>query len=596
MTRRRRRAQREVCRPDLGAFVGAPDGTVLGATNGTRNGTTYGTVQGSDPQRAYPHPRRSWRNAAHCASHVPAGALEGPRRALAAVLAAFVLGLACLVAGAAPARAADLPVWAPVATPNGASWAVHDVAAFGKTGLALAGDGHVAVSKDAGHTWKVVVPRGYGSTAFTAVAFSSTGHGVIASGGLLLVSADWGATWAPPAYAGAGPSAAVADVAARGTRAVAVGGGGMIFASADSGVTWQGEASPVADALSCVALAGDGSAVAGTAAGDVLVRTTSWAVAGSAGAPVTGVAAAPTPAWGDGQPDLFATTGSDVLGSDDGATFASLPGLPDLSSGSWPAVVWAGQPDRALLLAGAPQAGFFGSAGAWVSAGTGLDGLVAASAPGGQSAAYLLDAGGVLVRTLSAGRTPATAALSRSRVVTGSGTRLSATVRVAAPGTVSLRSRIPGRSWTTERAVAWTASNWQRALSFSLAPSLSHDYRLDFKYGGTVTQLTPVLQVTVVPRVTAARKRYDLRVGSVFRFSGSVSPQLSGERVELLTDRGGGWRPVSLQPSVRLSSGRTWTSRKFGTPKAETYHLRAHLARTARHAEAWSAIVTVAIR
>ena len=99
--------------------------------------------------------------------------------------------------------------------------------------------------------------------------------------------------------------------------------------------------------------------------------------------------------------------------------------------------------------------------------------------------------------------------------------------------------------------------------------------------------------MTAVPRVTAARKHYDLRVGDVFRFSGSVSPQLTDERVELLTDRGGGWRPVALQPSVALSSGHTWTSRKFGTPKAETYHLRAHLARTARHAEAWSGIVIV---
>jgi hypothetical protein len=105
-----------------------------------------------------------------------------------------------------------------------------------------------------------------------------------------------------------------------------------------------------------------------------------------------------------------------------------------------------------------------------------------------------------------------------------------------------------------------------------------------------------VLQVTAVPRLTPARKRYDLRVGGVFRFSGSVSPQLKGERVELLTDRGGGWRPVSLQPSVALRDGRTWQSRQFGTPIAETYHLRAHLARTARHAEAWSAIVTVSIR
>ena len=58
------------------------------------------------------------------------------------------------------------------------------------------------------------------------------------------------------------------------------------------------------------------------------MRTTSWAVAGLAGAPVTGVAAS-TPVWGDAQPDLFAATEHDVLGSDDTIAFASLPGLPD---------------------------------------------------------------------------------------------------------------------------------------------------------------------------------------------------------------------------------------------------------------------------
>ena len=39
----------------------------------------------------------------------------------------------------------------------------------------------------------------------------------------------------------------------------------------------------------------------------------------------------PVAPWGDGSPDLFAATAHTVLGSDDGATFAALPGLPDLS-------------------------------------------------------------------------------------------------------------------------------------------------------------------------------------------------------------------------------------------------------------------------
>ena len=47
---------------------------------------------------------------------------------------------------------------------------------------------------------------------------------------------------------------------------------------------------------------------------------------------------------------------------------------------------------------------------------------------------------------------------------------------------------------------------------------------------------------------------------------------------------------------MKLQEGRTWTSRAFGTPKAETYHLRAHLPATRIHGEAWSRAVTVTIR
>ena len=83
------------------------------------------------------------------------------------------------------------------------------------------------------------MPGGHAGTAFTAVAFVTGGRGVIASGGLLLVTADWGATWAPPAFVGPGPTRAVTDVAMRGANAVAVGDGGMILSSTDSGATWR---------------------------------------------------------------------------------------------------------------------------------------------------------------------------------------------------------------------------------------------------------------------------------------------------------------------------------------------------------------------
>jgi len=510
----------------------------------------------------------------------------------------LLTGLAiCLVATcvATASAAGETAPWSPVVLPWGTSWAAADAFAFGSADLALAGDGHIAVTKDAGHTWNVVVPRGHAATAFTAVAFNTSGDGVVASGDLLLVTADWGATWTTPAYVDPAPGAPINDVAMLGSLAVAVGDGGMILTSADSGATWQLDASPTASDLTSVAIAGDGTEVAGSASGEILVRTTAWAVAGIVADPVTAVTASDRAIWGDGQPDLFAATGHDVLGSDDALAFESLPGLPGLTSPAWPDIAWTGLPERSLLIAGARQAGFFGANKSWLAGPTGLDGLTQAVAPGGQSVAYLLGADGRLVRTLSAGRHPAAVTPRHGRIVTGGKTTLTATVRVAAPGAVVMRTRIPGRPWTNLVRVAWTASDWSRRLTFGLNPSLTHDYQLQFEYAGTTTPLAAISRVVVEPRVTTARSRYDLRVGAVFRFSGSVAPRLRRESVELFTDRGGSWRPVSLQHSVALHDGRTWTSRKFGTPKAETYHLRAHLPGTRVHAESWSRIVTVAI-
>ena len=513
-----------------------------------------------------------------------------------AVALVLVASLLWLGAGVTPARAATaVSPWSPVPTPWGTAWAVHDADAFGVAGLAVAGDGQIAVTRDGGQTWDVVTPAGYAGTAFTAVAFSTSGSGVAASGGLLLVTSDWGATWRTPVYIGAGPGAAINDVAMLGSLAVAVGDAGMIYGSSDSGATWRLVASPTTSALTSVAIAGDGTEVAGAASGEILVYTDAWAVAGMAAGPVTAVAASDAATWGDGAPDLFAATGHDVLASDDALTFASLPGLTDLSSPAWPSLAWMGVPVRSLLIAGDLQAGFFGANQSWLVGPSGLNGIAMATAPGGQSVAYLLGADGRLGRTLSAGRAPAVIRLGKRRIALGGKTTLTANVRIAAAGTVVMRTRVPGHAWTDLRRVAWTAADWNRKLTFTLRPSLTHQYALQFQYGATTSVLAPVARLVVVPKVTTSRSRYDLRRGSVYRFSGAVSPRLSGERVELFTDRGGRWRPVSLQRSVKLRYGRKWRSRKFGTPKAETYHLRAHLPRTAAHAEAWSRVVTVAI-
>jgi photosystem II stability/assembly factor-like uncharacterized protein len=277
------------------------------------------------------------------------------------MLSALALALAVICVGTASADAATTP-WLSVAPPWGASWAINDVYAFGATGLAVAGDGgHIGVTRDGGGSWSVVVPGGYEAAVFTAIAMGPSGRGVVASGGLLLVTDDWGSTWRTPSYLGSGPGASINDVALRGSLAAAVGDDGVIMSSGDAGATWRKLASPTLSPITSVAIAGDGTAaIAGSAAGEILVGAADvWALAGAVAGPVTSVAASTDPVWGDGLPDLFAATGSDLLGSDGALAFVTLPGLPDLSSQPWPALAWVGVPERYLLIAGAQNAGFF---------------------------------------------------------------------------------------------------------------------------------------------------------------------------------------------------------------------------------------------
>ena len=518
---------------------------------------------------------------------------------LRVALRGLVVALVCLSALWSGAAVAAAQPWSPMATPWGTSWTAYDAWAFGATSLAVTGDeGHVAITRNAGQSWVQVVPPGMGSTTFTAIALDGAGHGAVASGGLLLVTSDGGKTWHAPVFRGPAPGAAFNDIALRGSLAVAVGDEGMIYDSDDAGATWRRVDSPTDATLTSVAIAGGGTAVAGSSAGDILVATAGeWAVAGTAAGSVRAVAASADPVWGDGQPDLVAATGADVLGSDDAVQFATLPGLPAPGAQPWSAVAWSGVPARSLLIAASQQAGFFQPADqSWVAGASGLSGVTRAVTPAGQSVAYLLGAGGRLARTLSSGREPATATLGKTRITVGGSTRLTATVSIGAPGTVLLRTRVPGRAWSTLQSLPWAAADWGRQLSVPLNPTLTHEYGLWFRYGGSETQLTQPAQLTVVPKVLTTKARYDLRRGTVFRFTGTVSPRLRGESVELLTDRGGGWRPISLQTAVKLQDGRTWTSRRFGTPTRETYRLRAHLKGTKKHAEAWSRIVTVTIR
>ncbi len=297
----------------------------------------------------------------------------------------LLVGVTCAVllafAGTAVAATPTSP-WTPLSAPWSA-WAINDVYAFGAGGLAAAGDdGHIGITRDGGATWKIVVPSGLEAAVFTAIAFDTAGRGVVASGGVLLVTDDWGAKWRVPVYDGPAPRAGINDLAMSGMHAVAVGGDGVVMSSSDAGATWRSQTVPTSSALRSVAVTGGGVVVAGSTAGEILVGDQSgWRTARTLASPVTAVAAAVDPVWGDGRPDLVAATGADVLGSDDALTFASLPGLPDMSAQALPVLAWAGVPERSLLLAGAQSAGFFEPlTQVWLANPPGLDTIARATA------------------------------------------------------------------------------------------------------------------------------------------------------------------------------------------------------------------------
>lgn len=494
------------------------------------------------------------------------------------------------------APSASAAAWTPVAPPPGDSADMNDISAFGLLSVAAAGDGRISVTRNGGRSWSSVTPTGFEGAIFTTIAMDVSGRGVTASGGYLLVKRNWAGAWQAPVFDGPSPNAAINAVALQGLHAVAVGEEGMILSSEDGGATWRRVSSPTVSSLTCVALAGDGTGVAGAESGEILTGSgESWKLAGSASAPITSVAASATPSWGDGNADLLAATGHDVLGSD-GETFASLPGLPDLSPQLWPAITRLDIPPSSLLLAGEGMTGLLQLLGGqWSSSGIGSSSGLRVVAVPDQTAAYLLTADGRLLRTLSAGREPLLEPSAES-VVIGGTVRLQATPHIGAPGSLLLSQRVPGRPWQTLRKVAWTSADAERSLTFTVKPTLTQQYRLQFLYGSSVVDLTPAVKVTMVPKITTASATLRLRVGATYRLSGSVTPSLPGARVELLTDRGGKWRRVSLQGALPLRNGRTWTSRNFGTPRAETYHLRAHLIGSGTYGEAWSRIVTVTIR
>ena len=450
----------------------------------------------------------------------------------AGAFTALVVCLAALCMGTASANAATAP-WSPMDAPWGASWAINDVCAFGATGLAAAGDGgHIGITRDGGKSWSVDVPVGLEAAVFTAIAVDTSGRGIVASGGLLLVRDDWGSPWRTPSYSGPVPGAAINDVALRGTLAVAVGDDGVIMSSSDGGSTWRRLASPTVSAITSVAIAGDGTAVAGSAAGEILVGDAEvWTRAASVAGLVTSVAASTDPVWGDGRPDLFAATGGDVLGSDDALTFLSLPGLPDMSSQPWPSLAWPGvpralparrrHPERRLLGTGQPALAARPDWAEWHRPGrrSRRPERRLPSRDRRQLGPHDERRSRARHRTARERRHPCR----RKHPPDGDGER-----RRAGHGPPAATR--PGRAWETAQTASWASGDWNRSVSFLLKPTLTHEYRLEFKYGEATTELTPATTLVVTPKVSTTRASLKLRRGNVYRFSGSVTPTLSRKR------------------------------------------------------------------
>ena len=522
--------------------------------------------------------------------------LSAVRTCLAVIAALAAASVVVPYAAAAPSP------WKTLTRPWAATVTVKDVAAFPPAGVALAGGGsRVALSRNGGVTWLQRGPDLQGSIGdIDALDFRDAAHGVaVGSRGLILVTSDGGQSWRSPRIAGGTPSRDLLDVDLSGLRGYAVGASGTLLSTTDGGETWTRVAGVTYERITAIATARDGTAVAGTDQGSLLTGLgTTWAVATTVTQPVLDATAATETTWGDAWPDLFVGLGSSLMGSTDGSSFGWTL---ESSAGPWPAITWLGEPGGDVLLAGAGGAvhtidGVASPIAVVPRAATAIGDARAAAAPGGQSAAYVLDTDGRVARTLSAARTAATLSDPPATVTAGSAVTLQSNVQIAAPGTLVLEGRVPGKSWSRRLSVAWTADSWG-TRSLAVSPTLNNAYRLSFVYGSRSSVISGATTVVKVrPRLTPDRTRYELRRGSTYRFRGTAFPRLGGEQVQLYTDRGGGWHRIDIGGTVRLSQKGTWTSRLFGTPTRETYRLRARIKATTRHAEAWSPVVTVVIR
>jgi photosystem II stability/assembly factor-like uncharacterized protein len=524
-------------------------------------------------------------------------------RRLAARIA-LVLAVAALLASqsVASAAAATPSAWQLTQRPWADGVTVNDITAAGPSLLAAAGaEGRVALSLTGGTSWVLRSPADQGVVAdLLGIAFRDATQGiVVGAAGTLIVTSDGGATWQAPAFSGTEPTVDLNDVAVAGVRAVAVGDAGVVIESTNGGGSWRNLPRPTTADLECGAVADDGTVVVGTVGSDVFVRRgTTWTNVELAN-PVTSVTARLRVAGGASPMTIVASSGYEVVGNADGAGFSALLSAPYASAPPWPELTWGHVPADELLVAGPAGAASFYNvvSNTWRESVVSLgDPRTVATTPG-QSVAYVLGADGRVARTFSSARAPATLSPAAATITAGGGVTLGSLVSIAAPGEIVVERRVAdSTTWRSVRRVAWTSSDWRRLLDLGFSPVFTSDYRLRFSYGGTGPIVSPTRRVTVRPKLTPDKLRIAVSRRAAYRFKGKVFPTLRGEKVRLYTDRGGKWHQIQIGGVVKLRDGTRWTSRLFGTPKRETYHLRARIESTKRHGSSWSAIVTVVVR
>lgn len=525
------------------------------------------------------------------------GLCAGARLVLATALAAVaLLGPAGATAHAVPA------VWRLVQTPWTDGVAVNDIAAAEPSFAAVAGaGGRVAISMNGGGSWTLRAPSASGFDAdLYGIAFRDSTRGVVAgAGGALLVTTDGGITWSVPTFTSEAPTADLNDVAMAGTRVVAVGDGGVVLESASGGASWHDLPAPTTADLESVAVSEEGTIIVGTDGADAFVRRgASWSSA-ELSAPVTSVAAR-FPLAGNTSPmTVVASSGYDVVGNATGdAQFSTLLSAIYASEPTWPELTWGSVPSDELLIAGpAGFASFYDVAALeWHAGTTALRHPRAVAATAGQSVAYVLGSDGRVARTLSSARPGATLTPPATTMTAGQTVTFSSTVSIAAPGELVVERRVGEAKWRSVRRAPWTAGGWEGLFASSFAPVFTSEYRLRFLYGGAGPLVSPTAKVIVRPKLKPDALRIVVTRGRTYRFKGSVYPALRNEKVRLYTDRGGKWRRFDLGGVVSLRNGTRWASRPLGTPKRETYHLKARVFATSKHGAAWSPVVTVVVK